>query len=113
MTFWSLGRALGLVLFLRNALPFAFDNRLGSEIKKVITKWAMYAESANRCRNVQRTDNILYPAEYHNKILDNNLPLPLLFKSLAVMQRRKNTTVMILEPTVIRSQYSKLQYSFK
>ena len=46
MTFWSHGRAFDLVLLLRNALPFAFDDRLGSEIK--ITEWIMHAESANR-----------------------------------------------------------------
>ena len=38
MTFWSHGRAFGLVLLLRNELPLAFDDRLGSEIKAILNR---------------------------------------------------------------------------
>ena len=56
---------------------------------------------------------LLYPTEYSHTLLHNALPLQVPFKNLVEMQSRKKTTVITLETTAIRSQYSKLQYSFK
>ena len=109
MTFWSHGRAFGFVLLPRNALSFTLDDRWGSESKVVLNEWILLAKHPNIFFYLM----ILYPTEYSHRLLDYALPLQVPFKNLAEMQSRKKTTVITLEPTAIRSQYSKLQYSFK